>query len=74
MRALHHDCTNQGGEQLHCTAAARRCWCCRLYGLHMQAVAGDNTAERPMWAEKGALDFEGRARCDYAPQHLQLLF
>lgn len=25
---------------------------------------GDNTAERPMWAEKGGLDFEGRARWD----------
>ncbi len=31
---------------------------------HMQGVKGDNTAERPMWAEKGGLDFEGRARWD----------
>ncbi len=36
----------------------------RLYALHMQATAGDNVAERPMWAEKGGLDFEGRARHD----------
>lgn len=25
---------------------------------------GDNTAERPMWAERGGLDFEGRSRWD----------
>ncbi|KAG2452657.1 hypothetical protein HYH02_002890 [Chlamydomonas schloesseri] len=36
----------------------------RLYGLHMQASRGDNTGERPMWAERGGLDFEGRARWD----------
>ena len=30
----------------------------------MQAAQGDNTSERPMWAEKGGLDFEGRARWD----------
>jgi acyl-CoA-binding protein len=30
----------------------------------MQATEGDNTTERPMWAEKGGLDFEGRARWD----------
>jgi acyl-CoA-binding protein len=36
----------------------------RLYGLHMQALSGDNTSERPMWAERGGLDFEGRARWD----------
>lgn len=35
-----------------------------LYGYHMQATQGDNTSERPMWAEKGGLDFEGRARWD----------
>lgn len=35
--------------------------CCRL---HMQASKGDNTAERPMWAEKGGLDFDGRAKWD----------
>lgn len=35
-----------------------------LYGLAMQASQGDNTSERPMWAEKGGLDFEGRARWD----------
>jgi acyl-CoA-binding protein len=35
-----------------------------LYGFHMQATQGDNTSERPMWAEKGGLDFEGRARWD----------
>lgn len=43
------------------------CVCCtarRLYGLAQQASAGDNTTERPMWAEKGGLDFEGRARWD----------
>ncbi|KAI8470328.1 MAG: hypothetical protein J3K34DRAFT_377230 [Monoraphidium minutum] len=36
----------------------------RLYALHMQAVQGDNASERPMWAERGGLDFEGRARWD----------
>jgi len=36
----------------------------RLYGLHQQATSGDNAAERPMWAERGGLDFEGRARWD----------
>ncbi|PNW74624.1 hypothetical protein CHLRE_12g489800v5 [Chlamydomonas reinhardtii] len=36
----------------------------RLYALHMQASRGDNTGERPMWAERGGLDFEGRARWD----------
>jgi hypothetical protein len=30
----------------------------------MQVTKGDNTTERPMWAEKGGLDFEGRARWD----------
>ena len=30
----------------------------------MQAIKGDNATERPMWAEKGGLDFEGRARWD----------
>lgn len=30
----------------------------------MQISQGDNTTERPMWAEKGGLDFEGRARWD----------
>ncbi|KAK9829257.1 hypothetical protein WJX72_004833 [[Myrmecia] bisecta] len=35
-----------------------------LYRLHMQAASGDNTTERPMWAEKGGLDFEGRAKWD----------
>ncbi|MEW5317681.1 MAG: hypothetical protein WDW38_008963 [Sanguina aurantia] len=36
----------------------------RLYALQMQATQGDNTTERPMWAERGGLDFEGRARWD----------
>ena len=35
-----------------------------LCRYHMQATQGDNTAERPMWAQKGGLDFEGRARWD----------
>lgn len=30
----------------------------------MQATKGDNQEERPMWAEKGGLDFEGRAKWD----------
>lgn len=30
----------------------------------MQATQGDNAAERPMWADRGGLDFEGRARWD----------
>ena len=32
--------------------------------FHMEAINGSNTAERPMWAEKGGLDFEGRAKWD----------
>ena len=49
--------------------------------LHNQAVRGDNTAERPMWAEKGGLDFDGRARWDawaavkgYKPEKAKLQF
>ena len=30
----------------------------------MMAESGENTGERPMWAEKGGLDFDGRARWD----------
>jgi hypothetical protein len=30
----------------------------------MQASKGDNATERPMWAEKGGLDFDGRAKWD----------
>ena len=30
----------------------------------MQALQGNNAAERPMWAEKGGLDFDGRERWD----------
>lgn len=30
----------------------------------MVAVNGENTMERPMWTEKGGLDFEGRAKWD----------
>ena len=30
----------------------------------MQATKGDNKEDRPMWAEKGGLDFEGRAKWD----------
>lgn len=30
----------------------------------MQVTKGENTAERPMWAEKGGLDFDGRAKWD----------
>ena len=32
--------------------------------LHMQATKGDVVGERPMWAERGGLDFDGRARWD----------
>ena len=39
-------------------------WLIAVRRLHMQATKGDNAAERPMWAEKGGLDFEGRARWD----------
>ena len=28
------------------------------------AEKGENTEERPMWAERGGLDFEGRAKWD----------
>lgn len=31
---------------------------------HMMAENGENTEERPMWAERGGLDFEGRAKWD----------
>lgn len=27
----------------------------------MQATLGDNTTDRPMWAERGGIDFDGRA-------------
>ena len=30
----------------------------------MMAEKGENTEERPMWAEQGGLDFEGRAKWD----------
>ena len=36
----------------------------RLYGLHMQAEQGDNATDRPEWAEKGGIDFAGRAKWD----------
>lgn len=35
-----------------------------LYAYHQQATKGDNTEERPMWAEKGGIDFEGREKWD----------
>ena len=35
-----------------------------LYAYHQQAAKGDNTEERPMWAEKGGIDFEGREKWD----------
>lgn len=35
-----------------------------LYSYHQQATKGDNNEERPMWAEKGGIDFEGRERWD----------
>jgi acyl-CoA-binding protein len=35
-----------------------------MHRLAQQVGEGDNKAERPMWAEKGGLDFEGRARWD----------
>ncbi|KAF5836139.1 hypothetical protein DUNSADRAFT_6342 [Dunaliella salina] len=31
----------------------------RLYGLKQQVLHGDCNEERPMWAERGGLDFEG---------------
>ena len=30
----------------------------------MMAEKGENTEDRPMWAERGGLDFEGRAKWD----------
>lgn len=40
-------------------------WCLMSgYRNYMQATKGDNQEERPMWAEKGGLDFEGRAKWD----------
>ena len=33
-----------------------------LYGFFQQATEGDNTAEQPVWAETGGLDFEGRSK------------
>lgn len=35
-----------------------------LYAHHQQATQGDNSGERPMWAEKGGIDFEGREKWD----------
>ncbi len=37
---------------------------CLECSYHQQATQGDVTSERPMWAEKGGLDFEGRAKWD----------
>jgi len=34
------------------------------YSLHQQATVGDVVGDRPMWAERGGLDFDGRARWD----------
>lgn len=31
--------------------------------LAKQATEGANKEERPMWAEKGGIDFDGRSRC-----------
>ena len=31
--------------------------------LAKQATEGPNKEERPMWAEKGGIDFDGRSRC-----------
>lgn len=38
----------------------------KLYGFFKQASAGDNTTERPVWAERGGLDFDGR-QVDHRP-------
>lgn len=35
-----------------------------LFALSSQAISGDVTGERPMWAERGGLDFDGRALWD----------
>ncbi len=35
-----------------------------LHTCSAQATRGDNTSERPVWAERGGLDYEGRARWD----------
>jgi acyl-CoA-binding protein len=35
-----------------------------LYAHYQQATQGDNSGERPMWAEKGGIDFEGREKWD----------
>ena len=35
-----------------------------LAALAAQVAEGDVTGERPMWAERGGLDFDGRARWD----------
>ena len=34
----------------------------RLYALHHQVTEGDCSSERPTWAEKGGIDFDGIAR------------
>lgn len=31
-----------------------------MAALEAQVEQGDNTSERPMWAEKGGIDFDGR--------------
>lgn len=35
----------------------------------MQAEEGDNNAEKPMWAETGGLDFDGRERWEAWGRH-----
>eukprot|EP00873_Tetraselmis_striata_P038839 jgi/Tetstr1/459103/TSEL_004553.t1 len=36
-----------------------------LYGFEQQATKGDVSGERPMWAEKGGIDFDGREKWDH---------
>ena len=35
-----------------------------MNAFFMQATEGDNTTERPMWAERGGLDFDGKNAWD----------
>lgn len=50
-------------EQEHCSPLLMQSGVpARRY--HMQVAKGESTGERPMWAEKGGLDFEGRAKWD----------
>jgi acyl-CoA-binding protein len=59
-RELVHRCAACGLLSLVLTQNHATCACAAA--AKQQAEKGDNTAEKPMWAETGGLDFDGRER------------